>query len=252
VGIAPLKFLAKIASDIDKPDGLTYIAQEDVSDFISKLPVVKVSGVGKQTSRELEYLGIKTLGDIRGYSEQQIIQRLGKYGKRLYELASGIDRSGVRPYRPAKSISSEETLPEDTLDKNLLKRYLLKHSEDVGRELRLEGVKASTVTLKIKFLDFSQKTRQIKLDQYTDSSEIIYRTAARLFDAFSLNKKVRLIGVGASDFSRKNRPVQLNLFDQRADNSEKWGKIDRAVDAISEKFGRDAVKKAELKNNNYE
>jgi DNA polymerase IV len=247
VGIAPLKFIAKIASDLDKPDGLTYISLRHVESFIHDLPVRKVPGVGAHTGKQLERLGINKLGDVKQYTEKQIVETLGKYGVRLYELASGIDRSAVHPDRPVKSVSSEETLSVDTPDKNLLKKYLLKHAEDVGQELRSQEIKAMTVTLKIKFSDFTQKSRQIKMDQYTDATEIIYQTASRLLDDFPLNKKVRLIGVGASDFFSADRPVQLSLFPQSKNSRFKWEKLDRAVDAISEKFGRDIIQKAVLK-----
>lgn len=250
VGIAPLKFLAKIASDMNKPDGLTVIFPEDVEEVIAALPIGRVPGVGPQTGRQLDRLGIRSLGDVKRYSEEQLTARLGKYGRRLHELSRGIDRSAVRPDRPVKSVSSEETFVENTCDKSVLKRYLLKHAEDVGRGLRKEGVKAKTVTVKIKFADFTQVTRQVRLERPTAASELIYRASEKIIDAFALSHPVRLIGVGASDFSIQAGPVQLSLFprtDQTETNAAKWEKADRAVDAISEKFGRTAVMKATLK-----
>ncbi len=247
VGIAPLKFLAKIASDLKKPDGLTYIGPEQVEAFIHTLPIRKISGVGAHTGDQLERLGIHTLGDVRRYSEKQLINRLGKYGTRLHELASGIDRSHVSGDRPVKSVSSEETLSADTFDTELLKKILLKHSEDVGRELRKQGLKAQTIVLKIKYSDFIQKTRQAKLDRLTNSSEIIYRQSVKLLEDFPLPKAVRLIGVGASGLFSENEPVQLCLFPQPDNGAGKWEKLDQAVDSISEKFGRDVIKKAVLK-----
>ncbi|MDO9264583.1 MAG: DNA polymerase IV, partial [Desulfosalsimonadaceae bacterium] len=154
VGIAPLKFLAKIASDMDKPDGLTIIPPEEVGRFIQVLPVRKVPGVGANTEKTLERMGIKTLGDVGAYSEKQLLDQLGKFGKRIFELANGIDRSSVTVDRPVKSASCEETLATDTRDKALLKRHLLAQSEDVGRQLRGHGLKAKPVTLKIKYSDF--------------------------------------------------------------------------------------------------
>lgn len=247
VGIAPLKFLAKIASDMRKPDGLTVIVPEDVENMIAALPIDRVPGVGPRTGRQLDRLGIRTLGDVRRYTEQQMIARLGKYGGRLYELSCGIDRFEVRPDRLAKSISSEETFAEDTRDRSILNRYLLKHAEDVGRDLRKEGVKAKTVNVKIKFSDFTQVTRQVQLERPTASSEIIYRAAVKLVEGFPLVKPVRLIGVGASDFMAKAGPVQLSLFSQPENNAAKWEKADRAMDAIFEKFGRRAIMKASLR-----
>jgi DNA polymerase IV len=249
VGIAPLKFLAKIASDLEKPDGLTCIAADQVESFIQDLPICKIPGVGPNTESQLARLGIVKLGDVKRYNVKQIIDRLGKYGERLYELASGIDRSIVHTEREAKSVSSEETLSADTSDKEMLKKYLLKHAEDVGRDLRSQGLKAGTVTLKIKFSDFTQKTRQTHMDGCTDATEIIYQTAVKLLDGFPMSKKVRLIGVGASDFSSEAKPVQLKLFDRAKKNTAKWEKLDRAVDAISEKYGHEAITKATLKDN---
>jgi len=246
VGIAPLKFLAKIASDMDKPDGLTIIPPETVPAFIEILPVNKISGVGKQTRSRLEKMGIFTLGDVNAHSQKILIDQLGKYGKRLWELANGIDRSAVNPHRPVKSVSSEETLSSDTLDVNFLKSVMLKQSEDVGRQLRQKSKKARTVSIKVKYFDFKQITRQTKLSRHTFSSEKIYQTAVNLLDKLRLNKPVRLIGVGASDLDLKDRPVQMDLFSQSDNGFDKWEKVDTAVDAIAEKFGHDMIKKAGL------
>jgi DNA polymerase-4 len=249
VGIAPLKFLAKIASDLDKPDGLTYISPDEVPAFIKTLPVRKISGVGKQTAGHLEKMGIVTLEDVNKYTREKIVARLGKYGNRLYELANGIDRSTVSIQRPVKSISTEETLATDIADKDRLKKYLLKHSEDVGRQLRKKGRKARTVTLKVKHSDFKQVTRQTKLSCYTFSSEKIYQAVVNLLDEYSLRKPVRLIGVGVSDLDDKKQAVQMDLFAGSDDGVEKWEKVDTAVDAIAEKFGKDVITKAGLKGN---
>jgi len=244
VGITPLKFLSKIASDMDKPDGLTVILPEAVPDFIARLPVNKVPGVGRYTREQLERLGIKTLGDVRKYSADQLTRRLGKYGKRLAELAAGIDHSTVQVVRPVKSISSEETLPSDTRDRPLLERYLLKQAEDVGRQLRKHGLRARTVTLKIKHADFSQVTRQMALARQIRSSETLFKTACRLLANYQITKPVRLIGMGALDLSEKEEPVQMTLFGDPEPAALKWEAVDTAVDAISQRFGREAVKKA--------
>ncbi len=249
VGIAPLKFLAKIASDMDKPDGLTVIAPDEVDAFIKTLPVSKISGVGKQTARHLEKMGIVILGDVKRYTREKIVARLGKYGNRLYELGNGIDRSEVNVHRSVKSISTEETLAVDIIDVERLKKYLLKHSEDVGRQLRQKGRKARTVTLKIKHSDFKQVTRQTKLPYYTFSSEKIYKAAVNLLENYPLSKPVRLIGVGASDLDDKKQAVQMDLFSGSDGGVGKWEKVDTTVDAIVEKFGKDVIIKAGLKGN---
>ena len=196
VGIAPLKFLAKIASDMDKPDGLTCIPPETVPAFIQTLPVKKISGVGRQTQSRLEKMGISTLGDVNAHSQKILVDQLGKYGNRLWELANGIDRSIVNVDRPVKSVSSEETLSSDTLDKGFLKSVMLKQSEDVGRQLRKTGKKAKTVSIKVKRSDFTQITRQTRLARHTFSSEKIYQAAVHLLDGsvFKMRQMLRVQG----------------------------------------------------------
>ncbi|MBW2517711.1 MAG: DNA polymerase IV, partial [Deltaproteobacteria bacterium] len=149
VGVAPNKFLAKIASDMQKPDGLTLILPDRVATFINALPVKKVPGVGKKLLHQLELLGIRTLGDVQRLPEKSLVKHLGKFGKRLRALSSGSDDSLVTPHAPHKSISSERTLAADTRDAKLLKRYLLSQSGEVARQLRQAGLRAKTITIKI-------------------------------------------------------------------------------------------------------
>ena len=150
VGVAPGKFLAKVASDMNKPDGLTIIRPQDVHSFIETLPIQKVPGVGEKSFRQLESMGIKTLGDIQKLPEQMLLNRLGKSGHRLLELSSGVDCSVVTPHAPHKSVSTECTLGEDTRDKVLLNKYLLKQAEEVAKQLRKADVKARTITPEVK------------------------------------------------------------------------------------------------------
>jgi DNA polymerase-4 len=246
VGLAPNKFLAKIASDMDKPDGLTVIMPEQVAQFIDVLPIQKVAGVGKKTAGQLTLLGINTLGDIHKFPENMLLERLGKFGRRLVQLAAGIDHTPVTPHTPPKSISTEHTLAENTRDKQLLKHHLLKQSEEVARQLRKAGVRAKTITLKVKFADFTLVTRRITLPAPAQSSETIYLHVAKLLDAYKLPQPLRLIGVGTSGFKAGSMPVQLDLFDQVKEKGENWEKVDQAVENIAEKFGRDAIKRASL------
>ena len=246
VGVAPGKFLAKVASDLDKPDGLTIIRPDEVHHFIETLPVQKVPGVGKKTFLRLDSMGIKTLGDVKKFPEKMLLDRLGKFGQRLIGLACGRDHSTVTPWSPHKSISSERTLGEDTDDKKLLKKYLLKQSQEIARQLRKANVKAKTITLKLKHADFKQFTRSKTIDTPTRSSETIYRHAVRLLDEYQLTHKIRLIGVGTSGFQSPDRPVQLNLFDRLNESDKTWEKVDRTVETITKKFGRDAIKRGTL------
>jgi len=249
VGIAPNKFLAKIASDIDKPDGLFIIKPDEAHEFIKSLPIEKVPGIGKKTGSLLENLGITTLGDVKKYRKKMLLNRLGKAGRRLIELSACIDNSPVTPFAQRKSVSTEHTLSDDTLDTAILKKFLLKHSEDVGRELRRLEVKAKTITLKLKHADFKQITRSATIDSPTQSSETIYSTACRLLSKYRLKTKIRLIGVGASSFVPSAMPFQMELFERKEEKGNNWEKVERAIDTIIEKFGKDAVRRAALTEN---
>ena len=246
VGVAPGKFLAKVASDLDKPDGLTVIRPDDVPRFIANLPIQKVPGVGKKTFQGLVSMGISTLGDIKKFPEDLLLDRLGKFGHRLIDLAAGLDHSSVTPDAPHKSVSSERTLAQDTRDKQLLMTHLLQQSEEIARQLRKANVKASTITLKLKHSDFKRISRSKTIAIPTQSSETIYRYAVRLLTDYRLVNKVRLIGIGTSGFKSGRIPVQLDLFDQSIRKDGSWSKIDRTLETITQKFGKDAIKRATL------
>ncbi|MEE8399117.1 MAG: DNA polymerase IV [Desulfobacterales bacterium] len=246
VGIAPTKFLAKIASDMDKPDGLTLIEPDGVSAFIQALPIGKVPGVGKVMAGQLRAMGIHTLGDARQTPEKTLIDKLGKFGHRLIELSQNIDTSTVTPHRAAKSFSAEITLGENTTDRKLLNQHALKQSERVGRQLRSAGFRAKTVSIKIKHGDFKQATRSTTLTGPTDSSEEIYRAARRLMENYVITKPIRLIGVGTSGLVSGDTPVQMDLFPGEKEGDKAWGKVDKTVDSIVHRFGRGAISKASL------
>jgi DNA polymerase-4 len=248
VGIAPNKFLAKIASDMDKPDGLIIISPNEVIPFIESLPIYKVPGVGKKMKRRLEVLGIKTLGDVQKCPEKILTQQFGKFGRNLIRLAAGIDDDPVRPVSTHKSVSTEKTLPEDTDDILLLKKYLIMQSQEVGRELRRLEIKVRTITLKLKDADFKQVTRSVTVALPTQSSETIYRVAERLLLDYRLTKKVRLIGVGTSGFLSAVAPVQKDLFEHERQKSYRWETVDKTLDTITTRFGKGVIKRATLHN----
>jgi DNA polymerase-4 len=247
IGVAPNKFLAKIASDLEKPDGLTLIMPEQVPRFIESLTIEKVPGVGKKMVRQLEVLGIRTLGDVHRLSEKALLKHLGKFGRRLRALSAGSDASAVTPHTPHKSISSERTLAADTRDVKLLKRHLLSQSAEVARQLRQAGMRAKTIVIKIKNADFKTVTRRTTIAVPTQSSEMIYKHAAQLLDDFKITQKIRLIGVGATGFSTVTAAVQMGLFDQKEKPSDNWEKVDKTLDSISRKFGKDAIGRASIK-----
>ena len=230
VGVAPNKFVAKIASDLKKPDGLVIVKHAEVEDFLRDLPVSKLWGVGPKTEERLHELGIRTIGDLRANPQ----------GAHLDELAYGRDNRPVVPNWEARSISNETTFEEDTADRELMLRTIRRLSESVGRRLRNEDQKARRITLKFRYQGFETHTRQMTLDRPTQNDDEIVRSAVSLFEQFPLDRKVRLLGVGSSDLTRSSEiPSQLGLFEEPADNDS----LDRTVDAIRTKFGNASLRR---------
>lgn len=250
VGIAPVKFLAKISSEMRKPDGLFVLYPEQVQDFLARMDVGRIPGVGKKFVAALGGIGVKTGGDVLRYPRDFWERRFGKQGVALYERAQGRDPREVVPFTPPKSESAEITFDTDTRDRDFLKTWLLRHAERVGRSLRRQGLSGRTVTLKIKYSDFRQITRQATLSGRTNSTETIYEAACELLAALSLEGKVRLIGVGVSGFN-DIKPYQLNLLAQ-ADPvvvETRRGKLDSAIDLLRERYGMEAVVRGKLFDN---
>ena len=247
IGIAPNKFLAKIASDLEKPDGLKVIHPEEVQEFIEKLPIERVPGVGGKSALSLHKMGIQTLGDVKRVPQSLLKRKTGKFGNRLLELSKGVDASAVVPSAQAKSISSEETLAVNTNDVEVLKKELLVQSEIVGRRARDRGVKGTTVTLKLKRANFKQMTRSVTLDQATNSTNTIYEQGVKLLQRVKRSAKFRLIGVGLSNLVTSEAfPMQLDLFQATGTKANTWEEAEKAMDAIKEKFGRDAIQRGGL------
>ena len=246
IGIAPMKFLAKIASDMNKPDGLTRIEPSQVDDFIYTLPIQKVPGIGKNTMNYMKCLQIKTLGDIKKYDPHLLTLKFGKMGPRLLALARGIDPSKVEPGHTRKSISSETTFSKDISNFQAVKQMILERSQSVGRDLRGKNLICGNVFIKLKFSDFSQMTRSRKLDTLICSSAAIFNEALALYKKILLKKKIRLIGVGVTALKDKHTPVQMELLQDPDNHKSQWESVDSAVDSLSEKFGSHIVKKASL------
>lgn len=245
VGVAPIKFLAKIASDFQKPDGLTVIDPEAMPDFLARLPLAKIPGVGKRALEALTRLGATTAGDLARRPDDFWERQLGKWGRELAAMARGLDDSQVVPHRRAKSHGAENTFDRDTDHRPTLERWLWIQAERVGRELRSEKNLARTVTLKVKFADFKQITRNKTLDIPTDADLTLFETAKNLLDALSLPRKVRLIGLSAGNFTNEARqpPLLPTAEDARREHA---ARIDQAVDAIRDKFGKGAIKRGRV------
>lgn len=243
-GIAPNKFLAKIASDFKKPDGLVQIRPEEVQDFLRDLPISKLWGVGKSTEEVLKGMGILRVGQLAVYPAESIEKKLGKFGLELISLARGEDDRPVTPHSEAKSISQEETFTPDLGDQEKMNRVLLDQAEQVGWELRQQNLKGCTVTVKVRYPDFTTVTRSLTLPFPTDQGIEIYQTALRLLHKTEARqRKARLLGVGISNLIHPDDPEQLILFDSRRKHVEA---STRAMDRIWKKFGVDAIKRATL------
>jgi nucleotidyltransferase/DNA polymerase involved in DNA repair len=240
-GAAPNKFLAKIASDLKKPDGLVVVEADGIEAFLRPLPISRLWGVGPKTEERLRELGLLTIGAIRDRKREEIVQALGaNLGTHLYELALGHDDRPVVPNWEPKSVSNETTFEEDTSDRAVLTQTIRRLAENVGRRLRRESYKARKVTLKLRFAPFETHTKQTSIKRATDNDEEIIRLALGLFDQFPLDRRVRLIGVGTGEIVRPGEEsTQLGLFDE----PRKETAIDRTVDKIRDRFGDAAIRR---------
>jgi len=240
VGVAPNKFLAKLASDMRKPNGFTVIRKEEIEDVLRDLPISRMWGVGRITEKKLNDMGVKTIGELKKIPKSRLKDAFGKQGENLYRLARGIDESPVEPYHPVKSISQEMTFDEDIKDSEKIKLYIARLSEEVGEALRKKGLRARTVKIKVRFSDFTTITRQLSFDIPTSSTGMIRSLARKLFEEkVAGNKKVRLIGVGVSNLTGK-KEGQLYLFPKA---EEKLEKIDYLLDMIRERFGKNSIRR---------
>ncbi len=215
-GVAPNLFLAKVASDFKKPDGLTVIRPEEVASFLKDLPVRKIPGVGPVTEEALHKLGLRTSSDLAGAGAKFLQKQFGKTGLFLYERALGRDDREVEPHTPSKQYSCEETFPYDIKDKAVLKKWIAEFSAEVYHGLRREGRMGKTIVLKVKYFDFEQITRSQTLSRRPKSPEDVFDVAAGLLDQKTQagRKPVRLIGVGISGLEDLSEtPAQKELFD---------------------------------------
>ena len=202
VGIAPSKIIAKIASDHQKPDGLTSVEPSRIKEFLSPLPVRKIIGIGKKTEAELNAIGIKTIGQLAEYDIQKLISRFGKWGIYMHDLASGIDESEVEEEECCKSISRELTFEQDTDDPETLDRTLHSMAEDVHRALIEEGFLFKTLTIKVRYSNFITRTRSRTLVHFTDDPAAIKSLSAELFRDFLEGRKIRLVGIRLSNLEK--------------------------------------------------
>lgn len=245
VGVAPTKFVAKLASTRCKPDGLLVVPANGVLDYLHALPVAALWGVGERTEQVLERLGLRTVGDLARIDRPTLQRTLGgALGAHLHELAWGRDPRPVVPVSPEKSIGAEETFDEDITDPEIVRRELLRLAEKVGARVRAAGQVGRTVSVKLRRADFSTVTRSRTLSEPTDLTRVMYATATELYAAAGFEGvRLRLVGVRLENLSPADRtPRQMAL-----DASETgWWEAERAIDQVVRKFGRGAVRPATL------
>lgn len=241
VGVAPNKFLAKLASDMDKPDGLTVIQPDHIQETLDPLPVNALWGVGPSTERSLHRLGIRTVQDLRAHPLDSLQSRLGDLGEHLFRLARGIDDRPVRIDRQAKSISHEHTFETDLEDPDEVRSIIARQSQDVAMRLRKHERYARTVSIKIRFGNFETITRSTTLDNQSDETKVIHDSARALFDEWAGSfRPVRLIGVAVSQLT--DAAATPGLFDVQ--DHAKDRAVDQASDQINTRFGKDSITRA--------
>lgn len=241
VGVAPNKFLAKIASDLQKPDALVVVESHRVQDFLDPLPVGRLWGVGRVTGAAFQRLKIETVGQVRQLPVDVLRQEFGESGAAFWELAQGRDDRPVIPDREAKSISHETTFPCDVTAMDILRARLLELTELVGERLRRQGLCGRTVQLKVRFADFTTVTRAISLPHPTQATETIWKSAADLLTQALPRRRliVRLIGVGLHNLAPQRQ--QVTLFPEL--DGTRLAEVDQVTDQIRAKFGRSALRR---------
>lgn len=241
VGIAENKFLAKLASDLDKPDGFVLITPENKQAVLDPLDIRRIWGIGKVTAQALRNAGIQTIAHLRQADPKALTRILGNQTAHILDLSQGIDNRPVEPYTQAKSISAEQTFAADIADKDTLLAVLLTQTEEIAQRLRAEGLQGRTVTLKIRYGDFKTLTRSTTLDQPTDITQTLRQEAQKLFSQWHKTRPgaLRLLGVGISNLSAEGSGQKM-LFD--APRDEKQKKLDSAFDSIRKKYGDNSLK----------
>jgi len=244
LGVATNKLLAKVASDFRKPHGITAVSPGAEAAFLAPLPIQRLWGVGEVMARELAGMNISTVGDLAQVPREGLIARFGvAVGEGLFRSSHGVDDSPVSPEHEAKSISREETFAQDIRDAELLRRELLRLSDEVAWRLRKHNLQARTVNLKLRYGDFSTLTRQATPADPVDSGPVIYSHMLALFEKTWDRRPLRLVGVGGSNLVQPGR--QLRLFEQE---DRRQAQLDAALDWIRARYGAAAIRRASLLN----
>ena len=242
VGIAPNKFLAKLASDLEKPDGFVIITEDNKQRILDVLPISRIWGIGRVTGRALKAIGINTIGQLKNTDPEHLNDSLGNQTPHILRLAHGIDNRKVESVRITKSISSEETFAVDIEDKDVLLGVLLGQVQEVAQRLRKGEFEAKTLTLKLRYGDFKTITRSSTFDKATNTTETLWQEAREVFSKWHKESAghLRLLGFGASGLMTEGAG-QKELFVNPEE--ERQRRLDQAYDEIKNKYGNDAVKR---------
>ena len=240
VGVAPCKFVAKVASDLDKPDGLVVVPPEAVEDFLAPLPVSCLWGAGKDMQKRLDRLGFRTIGELQKRTSEELQRLVGMAaGAHFASISRGLDDRPVLPGHEAKSVSHENTFGTDLVDREACHGILADQSDKVGRRLRKDGRLGKTIRIKVRFGDFRTLTRQVAVAP-TDNDFVIGKAALELFDGvWDGRTGIRLLGVAVGNLVKPEEPIQTDLFHG---NDEKSDRLVRAMDTIRDRYGRRAIR----------
>ena len=251
VGIAPNKFLAKLATEEAKPSpgpkgpvpglGVKIVEEYEIQEFLDPLPVRSLWGVGPVTVARLDQIGVTTVLQLRNFPRDSLIQALGKtQGAHLHRLAHGVDERNVEARQNIKSLSHEETFSEDLYSEQRVTTEIFRMADAVGKRLRGLGILGTTVNLKVRLKDFSTFTRSVTLPNPTDSGKVVGRNAVNLLESIETSSGVRLLGVGVSNLTESDLGLQLS-FDDIEGNDPEWRDAEKAIDQIHEKFGTQSI-----------
>jgi DNA polymerase-4 len=244
-GVAPNKFLAKIASDLEKPDGLVVVNLGEEEDFLRDLSVSKIWGIGKVMDKALDSLGIRKIGQLAELSSEFLHRKFGKQGDLLYQLSRGIDERPVASLSKAKSVGHEETYGKDIYVKQEIQKRLLSLSEAVGFRLRQNNLSSRTVTLKARYPDFTTVTRSRTLVSDIDDDLSIFYNILELLEKTDVYRKgARLLGVHTSNLSHPDTFSQITLFSKNRDRTKT---LSKTIDSIRKRYGKEAIIRARFR-----